>query len=197
MIRLEQVGWSFGRRCLLESVSMEVRAGDLIVLRGPSGCGKTTLLHLLAGLIEPDRGHRVADTRHIGLAFQDDRLIPWLTVEENLRFIEPADRPFGHLETGLERMGLAEARYAHPDILSGGMRKRLNILRALISRPDVLLLDEPYAFQDEEYIERINEDLQTARERGAAVVIVSHERIAVVPESTRVIQLDQPPVRIV
>lgn len=197
MIELRHVARSFATQPVLEDVSLRVGPGEAVVIEGPSGCGKTTLLRVMAGLTAPERGERIARTERIGLAFQDDRSIPWLSVRQNLAFVTGDDPDaMAATEAGMARMGLTEAADKRPSELSGGMRKRLNILRALIVRPELLLLDEPYAYQDAQYCACINDDIRAALQRGAAAIVVSHEKYHAAPTGARMIRIDRAPVRL-
>lgn len=140
-ITLEQVSRTFEGRKVLQDVSLSLPCQGRICLFGPSGCGKTTLLRLICGLDRPDGGRVTipADTR-FSCHFQEDRLLPWYTAEENLSLA------LGGVDTArawLARVGLEGAGGLYPDELSGGMRRRVSLARALGHDSDVLALDEP------------------------------------------------------
>jgi NitT/TauT family transport system ATP-binding protein len=155
-----------------------VPANGLVCLVGPSGCGKSTILNAIAGLV-PYTGDVRVSSRRIGFAFQDDRLIPWRTVRQNMLFALNdclgADRAMEAADGWLERLGLTAAADAFPAALSGGMRRRVNLARALAVQPDILLLDEPFAFLDVAMVERVQAAvLEVGRDSGATTLIVSH-----------------------
>ena len=126
------------RKTVLENCSLTVAAGEHAALTGPSGCGKTTLLRCIAGLMKPDAGSVTVKGR-VSVVFQEPRLFPWMTAAQNLDAVFPKSGAAGWLE----RAGLADAAGKYPAELSGGMRQRLSICRALAYGGDVLLLDEP------------------------------------------------------
>ncbi len=135
-IILDRVFKGFGNRAVLENVTL--RLEGRVCLLGPSGCGKTTLLRLIAGLEQPDSGSiQRPDHAAFSCHFQEDRLLPWYTAQENLALVTPEP------EVWLERILLPEAGPRYPDELSGGMRRRIALARALAHPSDVLMLDEP------------------------------------------------------
>lgn len=144
----------------LSDVSINVQSGELLCLIGPSGCGKSTLLSLLAGLIEPSHGQVLFHGKSIigthperGMLFQHPALFPWMTVRQNILFGPRAQKQctaeaLQRADELLARVGLAEFGESYPHELSGGMRHRAAFARALINRPEVLLLDEPFGALD-------------------------------------------------
>lgn len=140
-IILEGVGKSFGERSVLRDVNLTLPQTGAYCFFGPSGCGKTTLLRLICGLERPDTGRigRPAGLR-FACHFQEDRLLPWYTAEQNLTL---ALGSAGQARWWLERVGLQDAADLYPEELSGGMRRRVSLARALGYPGDVLALDEP------------------------------------------------------
>ena len=188
MLRLQAIGRRFptGIEALRE-VSLDLAEGDFVALLGPSGCGKSTLLRLIAGLDRPDTGRidwasgRRPAPGEVGFVFQDATLLPWATAEANVAL------PFrlGRVAAGvgqqaavraaLAQVGLAGFEQARPRELSGGMRMRVSIARALVTRPRLLLMDEPFAALDEFTRHRLQTDLLALwRELGCTVVFVTH-----------------------
>jgi NitT/TauT family transport system ATP-binding protein len=170
----------------LRDVSLRLQSGDFIALLGPSGCGKSTLLRLIAGLDAPDAGTLRWDAGHeptpgeVGFVFQDATLLPWATAAENvglplrLRHVPPA-RAVPEVRDALQRVGLAGFEDARPRQLSGGMRMRVSIARALVTRPRLLLMDEPFAALDEFTRHRLQADLLALWQAiGCTVVFVTH-----------------------
>jgi NitT/TauT family transport system ATP-binding protein len=187
VLRLLAVGRRFesGTEALRE-VSLDIAERDFVALLGPSGCGKSTLLRLIAGLDQPDGGELIwAEGRapapgEIGFVFQDATLLPWASAEENV-FLPLRLRGFGRnraieeVRAALGRVGLAGFERARPRQLSGGMRMRVSIARALVTRPRLLLMDEPFAALDEFTRHRLQADLLALwRDLGCTVVFVTH-----------------------
>jgi NitT/TauT family transport system ATP-binding protein len=170
----------------LRDVSLRLEAGDFVALLGPSGCGKSTLLRLIAGLDHPNRGKLVWDEGHeptpgeVGFVFQDATLLPWASAEDNvflpLRLREvPRAQAMDDVRAALVRVGLAGFERARPRQLSGGMRMRVSIARALVTKPRVLLMDEPFAALDEFTRHKLQEDLLALWQSvGCTVVFVTH-----------------------
>jgi NitT/TauT family transport system ATP-binding protein len=196
----------------LDAVDFEVRVGEFVSLLGPSGCGKSTALRLLAGLIEPTGGtvvwERAADERDrrraqtLGFVFQEPTLMPWADVFDNVYLplrlqglSKAAAAPRVH--GALEGVGLAEATRAYPRELSGGMRMRVSIARALVTEPTLLLMDEPFAALDEMTRFRLNDDLlRLYRTLRKTVVFVTHSVFESVYLSSRIVIMTSSPGRI-
>jgi NitT/TauT family transport system ATP-binding protein len=186
VLRLSGVGRRFGAVEALHDVSLDIGAGDFVALLGPSGCGKSTLLRLIAGLDKPDSGRLTWDPGHapkpgdIGFVFQDATLLPWASAADNV-FLPlrlrgaPRDRAMPEVQATLHRVGLDGFADARPRQLSGGMRMRVSIARALVTRPRLLLMDEPFAALDEFTRHRLQEDLLSLwRDLRCTVVFVTH-----------------------
>ncbi len=168
---LDCVTFRRGVRPILKDATLRLPASGAICLFGPSGCGKTTVLHLLAGLLEPESG-QVRVPGPVAMAFQEDRLLPWLDALDNVRFPPGVER--AQAEKALERLGIGEMRKPVTG-LSGGQRARVAIARATLAPCALLLLDEPFRGLDEAARE-VAADL--IRERAAVVpcVLVAHDR---------------------
>jgi sulfonate transport system ATP-binding protein len=159
MLVLDRVGKTYpnGVRAL-DGLSLAIGPGEIVVVVGGSGCGKSTLLRAIGGLDPPTQGRIVLDTalitaphEKIGLIFQEPRLLPWLRVADNVGFgLEhlPRDQRTARVATAVERVGLADKAKVWPRELSGGQAQRVSIARALVPRPQVLLLDEPFSALD-------------------------------------------------
>ena len=207
LVRVDNVSQIYGNGTVaLEDVSLEVAAGELVSLVGPSGCGKSTLLRLVAGLAEVTAG-RVeirggASKAAVGFVFQDATLLPWRTVEANVALpLELAGtRKRARLAAALEGLalvGLADVAKAYPNELSGGMQMRVSIARALVTRPNLLLMDEPFGALDEITRQRLNDELLELRARtGATVLFVTHNVFEAVYLSDRILVMSARPGRI-
>jgi NitT/TauT family transport system ATP-binding protein len=197
----------------LDTIGLDIRRGEFLSLLGPSGCGKTTLLRIIAGLSQPSAGERrlALDgaqrqgpaTGRIGFVFQDPTLMPWSTVLGNVLLPFRLNGRVGLAEreravAELRAVGLAGFEGAYPRQLSGGMRMRVSIARALVTDPDLLLLDEPFAALDEITRMALNDDLLRLWEsRRATVVFVTHSVFESVYLSTRIAVMSTRPGRVV
>nr|WP_314075647.1 ABC transporter ATP-binding protein [uncultured Roseococcus sp.] len=186
-------------------MTLDVAEGDFLALLGPSGCGKSTLLRMIAGLIEPSAGRldwgRDA-RREIGFVFQEPTLMPWATALRNVALpLELGGMPRHEAERRaaewLARVELAGFEDAYPRALSGGMRMRVSIARALVTRPRLLLMDEPFAALDEITRFRLNDDLLKLwqAERFTAV-FVTHSTFESVFLAERILVMSPRPGRV-
>ena len=189
----------------LEGLDFAIRHGEFLSLLGPSGCGKSTALRLLAGLTEPSSGkviRRSAGAREIGFVFQEPTLLPWATVANNVRLPlrlkgVAHDETASRVDEALEMVGLDDFRDAYPRELSGGMKMRASIARALVTRPRLLLMDEPFAALDEITRFKLNDDLLALwRQLDCTVVFVTHSVFESVYLSTRILMLTPRPGRV-
>ncbi len=213
LIVADRVGMAFGGLATLTDVSLRVPAGQFVSLIGPSGCGKSTLLRLIAGLLEPTSGRLTvqdlppATARRtavrVAFVFQDATLLPWRTVVENIRLpLELLQTPraehAGLIDRSLELIGLRpEDRGKRPRNLSGGMRMRVSLARALVTDPRVLLLDEPFAALDDMLRQQLNEDLvRIWSERQWTGLFVTHNVAEAVFLSQRIVVMSSRPGRI-
>jgi NitT/TauT family transport system ATP-binding protein len=194
----------------LAPLDLDVRKGEFVSLLGPSGCGKSTALRLIAGLTAPSAGtvsvcYRTDAARarnSIGFVFQEPTLMPWASVRENVRLPlklahAPAAETDKRVATALAQVGLAEFADAYPRQLSGGMKMRVSLARALVTDPDILLMDEPFAALDEITRFRLNDDLLALwRNLHKTVIFVTHSVMESVYLSQRVIVMTSRPGRI-
>lgn len=197
MLLLDKVSKNFAGRCIIESVTLRAAAGEILCLSGPSGVGKSTLLELMAGITEPDAGS-IARGGPVALGFQDDALIPWQTAAANVAYalseaLSPEERN-AKSHMWLERFGLEGGCY--PAAMSGGMRRRLGMARAFASERPIILLDEPFAFLDQDWQDKVARETARSAEQGACLVLTSHavEPLAAYPH--RRIDITVSPVRI-
>lgn len=196
----------------LSDFSLSVREGDFLSLLGPSGCGKSTVLRIVAGLMRPTAGRIVwgghTGTRaakpssgDLGVVFQEPTLMPWATVEDNvyLPFRLAGDSLAGvrdRIHEMLELVGLSGFEGAYPRELSGGMKMRVSIARAMVTKPKLILMDEPFAALDEITRFRLNNDLLDMQARiGCTVVFVTHSVFESVFLSNRIVVMAARPGR--
>ena len=185
----------------LDGIDLNVARGEFLSLLGPSGCGKSTLLRIIAGLTEPTRGTcrltlgapgKPVAAGRLGFVFQDPTLMPWSTVAANVELPFRIAGRVGSAErdraaAALRAVGLAGFEHAYPHQLSGGMRMRVSIARALVTDPELLLLDEPFAALDEITRFALNDDLlQLWETRRPTVLFVTHSVFESVYLSTRI-----------
>jgi NitT/TauT family transport system ATP-binding protein len=191
----------------LGPIDLEVRRGEFVSLLGPSGCGKSTALRLIASLSAPTSGAiRVARPavtagggHPVGFVFQEPTLMPWTTVRENVRLpLKLAHVPFSaakaRVDEALAQVGLSEFADSYPRELSGGMKMRVSLARALVTDPDILLMDEPFAALDEITRFRLNNDLLALwRSLRKTVIFVTHSVFESVYLSQRVLVMTSRP----
>jgi NitT/TauT family transport system ATP-binding protein len=206
LLRLENVSKVFsGAVTALEGMSLSLRDGDFASLLGPSGCGKSTALRLIAGLTHPTTGRirwREGVEGALGVVFQEPTLAPWSTVFDNV-WLPLRLRGRGRAECrdaiteSLDAVGLGQFAGAYPRELSGGMKMRVSIARAMVTHPKLLLMDEPFAALDEITRFRLNDDLLRLQARlGCTVVFVTHSVFESVYLSNRVVVMAARPGRV-
>jgi NitT/TauT family transport system ATP-binding protein len=195
----------------LDGLDLDVRPGEFLSLLGPSGCGKSTVLRLIAGLSEPTRGSITWGTggastgpggHDIGFVFQEPTLMPWTTVTKNvalpltLHHVSAEDAAPG-VAAAIERVGLTPFSDAYPRELSGGMKMRVSIARAVVTDPSLLLMDEPFAALDEITRFKLNNDLLDLwRTLRKTVVFVTHSVFESVYLSSRIVVMTPRPGRV-
>ena len=188
----------------LGPLDLDIVEGEFLSLLGPSGCGKSTALRIIAELLIPTGGELIwpHGKPRIGFVFQDPTLMPWAIVRDNVRLpldLEGVrrDEANARAEAQLARVGLSGFSGAFPRVLSGGMRMRVSIARALVARPQLLLMDEPFAALDEISRDALNEDLlKLWREDELTILFVTHSVYESTFLSTRILTLTPRPGRI-
>jgi NitT/TauT family transport system ATP-binding protein len=205
----DHISHRFGALAVLDSVSFTVGAGEVVAIVGPSGCGKSTLLSILGGLLQPTAGAAelrgaapLGSLNPLTFVFQDFALLPWCTVEDNVAF------PLSHtgltvseqravIDDALRRTGLTDFRGTYPKQLSGGMRQRVGIARALAVRPAILLMDEPLSALDSQTRELLMEDFVRLLADGAmGAVYVTHNLEEAIRLADRIVVLSRRPGRV-
>jgi NitT/TauT family transport system ATP-binding protein len=207
-VRVEGLRRVFAKSgAVIDGLDLDVAAGSFVALLGPSGCGKSTLLRVVAGLDAPDAGTVTLEGRttraRVAFVFQDAHLLPWRNVLENAALpLElagvPGEERRAHARRTLGDVGLAEATTKLPHELSGGMRMRVSLARALVTRPDLLLLDEPFAALDEMTRQRLDDQLRELwAQHGLTVLFVTHSVDEAAYLAERAIVFSPRPARIV
>lgn len=177
MLKIHDLSFSYGKKQVLQSLSLEIESGEIVAVMGASGCGKSTLLQLIAGLLKSTSGNIEHDFERISYAFQEPRLFPWLTVEDNLKAVLPKEQTNQEeaILHALELVELLDSKALYPDALSGGMKSRASLARALAFNGDLLLLDEPFAALDRDLCLRLGDRLKQAiKSRGITAILVTH-----------------------
>jgi len=210
ILSLRNVGKVFSTGTVaLEHLDLDIRQGEILSLLGPSGCGKSTALRIIAGLGEASSG-TIAwasggsdHSRDVGFVFQEPTLMPWASVFDNVWLpsrLKGVSRSAARDEVmaALESVGLEQFEKAYPRELSGGMRMRVSIARALVTRPKLLLMDEPFAALDEITRQKLNDDLlRLQNSLGWTVVFVTHSVFESVYISDRIVVMAARPGRAV
>jgi NitT/TauT family transport system ATP-binding protein len=210
MLTLSDVSKSYGSGpAVLQKIDLVIDKGEFVSLIGPSGCGKSTLLKLISGLTNPSSGSILVDgqtpvqaRKTVSYIFQDATLLPWRTVSRNVGLgleLEHVSRETRKqkVESLIELVGLSHVARAYPRQLSGGMKMRVSVARALVTTPRLLLMDEPFGALDEMTRDRLNEELLRLRaEQDWTAVFVTHSVAEAVFLSTRIIVLAPSPGRI-
>ena len=205
IVALHDVGKTFERGTVaLDALNLEVRAGEFVSLLGPSGCGKSTALRIIAGLIAASKGavEWPNDPAEIGFVFQDPTLMPWATIAANvqlpLKLVHADGTASRHAAVqSLDRVGLGDFANAYPRELSGGMRMRASIARALVTEPRLLLMDEPFAALDEITRFKLNNDLLAVwHALRRTVIFVTHSVFESVYLSQRIVVMTPRPGRV-
>ena len=204
IVRMSAVSKTFANGTVaLSGLDLAVREHEFVGVVGPSGCGKSTALRLIAGLATASAGAVAKTRRPIGFVFQEPTLMPWATVFDNVRLPlglagRPAADSRAKIDETLAMVGLDGFSGAYPRELSGGMKMRVSIARALVTEPSLLLLDEPFAALDEITRMRLNDDLLALwRAQRWTVVFVTHSVFESVYLSSRVLVMTARPGRIV
>ena len=210
-LSVEAVGMTFetkkGDFVALTAIDLQIRKGEFVTLIGHSGCGKSTLLNLVAGLLKPTEGTILLAERHVdgpgpdrGVVFQNHSLLPWLTCFENVYlavervFAEKKEKLREKTHAALELVGLSHAEHNYPHEISGGMKQRVGIARALAIEPKVMLLDEPFGALDALTRATLQDELMRIVEKtGATVLMVTHDVDEAVLLSDRVVMMTNGP----
>ena len=209
LLNVENIGYSIGPVHVIENITFTAMKDEFVSIIGPSGCGKSTLLRIIAGLIKPLHGKILYNgtlvekpNRDISFVFQDFALLPWLTNIENVKlglslFDISEEEKERKAKLLFKKMGLEGFEKAYPNMLSGGMKQRVGLARAIISDPKVLLMDEPFSSLDELTAEALRSDvinmMRSQDTNVSLVVMVTHNVEEAVELSNKVVILSERP----
>ena len=207
LLRMSHIDKVFGGSVVaLKDMNLQVNQGDFISLLGPSGCGKSTALRIIADLIHPTRGRVEWEGAHtqgeLGVVFQEPTLLPWATVAQNVWLpFRLTGKPYNEVKDDvlavLRLVGLENFLNAYPRELSGGMKMRVSIARAMVTNPRLILMDEPFAALDEITRHKLNNDLLEMKSKvGCTVIFVTHSVFESVFLSDRIVVMAPRPGRV-
>lgn len=198
MIEINIKNKTYEGNSIIEDLDLKVEKSQFLSILGPSGCGKTTLLNIISNLDEEYEGKiNFQGNKTIGFMFQDDRLIPWLSVFENILLVSKRKDEDAIFEL-LSDVGLEDYVDSYPKELSGGMKRRVSIVRAFINKPRYLLLDEPFISLDYPTAQALRSDfLKFYKKYLPTVVFVTHDLKEAISLSNRVLFLDKKPMKII
>jgi len=203
----------FGRLGVLAGIGFSVQRGELVCILGPSGCGKTTILRITAGLIPFDSGTVLINgddirknreyLKNIAVVFQEPRLLPWRNARQNvhlsleLRKDEHDARDMAAVDAALSLVGLSEFTNSYPHELSGGMKQRVSLARALVTEPEILLMDEPLTGLDLHNREELQEEIvRIWSQKKVTLMLVTHDPAEAIHMADRIIVLSERPTHI-
>jgi phospholipid/cholesterol/gamma-HCH transport system ATP-binding protein len=198
VISFKNVSIAYGNKKILDNVSFDIYEKEIVTIAGPSGTGKSTILKLIIGLIQPDKGEISVNTDKIGMAFQYPALFNSMTIYENVALALrettklKKDEINKRVEESLEIVGLEHTETLFPEELSGGMQKRASIARAIALLPNVILYDEPSSGLDPQTASKFEEDMVRFRdEMGVTSIVVSHDMGTIQNVSDKIFILDK------
>ncbi|MGZ3787027.1 MAG: ABC transporter ATP-binding protein [Bacteriovorax sp.] len=183
MLEIKNLSFHYEQKVILENVNLEIQSGEIVSFLGPSGCGKSTLLSLISGLMLPSCGEIIHNNEMVKgpthqrvIIFQDHQLFPWKTVQENIEFALMAqNKSLANSMQFLSMVKMQDHANLYPHELSGGMKQRVGIARAMAADPDILLLDEPFASLDPLIRhEIVSEILSLVKSMNKTIVLVTH-----------------------
>jgi NitT/TauT family transport system ATP-binding protein len=195
MIKTVNLSKRFDSTQVLKHIEISIQKGERVAFLGPSGCGKTTLLRCLSGLITDCGGEITRNYERAGFVFQESRLIPWSTLYKNMTFVSDDTEK---IDDTLEMVGLSDFKQHHPSKLSGGMKQRVNLARALIINPDIIFFDEPFQSLDlRSKIKLMGEVKRIQQQQKWTAVLVTHGIREAVVFAHRIFILSKGPAEIV
>lgn len=197
ILEINRIKKSFDTICVLNNLSMKVDENEIVCIIGPSGCGKSTLLNIISGLSKPSEGEVVNNSGEISYVFQEDRLLPWKNVYENIRIVNKKCSREKCLEL-IKKVGLKGFEGYYPSELSGGMRQRCSIARAFNYEASLLLMDEPFKSLDYNLrIGMIRYLLELWESTKKSIIFVTHEIDEALLLGDRVLALSNRPTKVI
>lgn len=197
MVDIQIQSKSFGKSKILEDIKIQIKEKEFISIIGPSGCGKSTFLNLLSNLDKDFKGSIKISFEDISFMFQDDRLLPWLSIKENLLLVSKT-KDLEDIKRILNLVGLEDVLESYPKALSGGMKRRVALVRAFINKPKLILLDEPFSSLDFPTSQDLKfEFLKLCKEFNPIVVLVTHDLSEAILFSNRIFFFSKNPARVV
>ena len=186
MLELKNVEYEILRDKVVKNFSLNVKSGEVVTLFGPSGCGKTTILRLISGLNEPRKGEIFNKFKKMTYFFQENRLLTWKNALENVLLV--MDKPDQNSVLKLfAKVGLSyKDALKYPSELSGGMRQRVAFVRAVVTKPDLLLMDEPFSGLDYDMKEILIDIVSQRVSEGMSIILVTHDRMEAVKMSNKI-----------
>ena len=197
MIEIHIKEKSFNNIKILEDINISIKEAEFLSIIGPSGCGKTTLLNLISSLDTNFNGTARVFSSNIGFMFQDSRLIPWLNIKENLLIISK-NKNLDEINELLKLVGLENILEEYPKNLSGGMARRVALVRAFVNHPKVVFLDEPFISLDYPTANSLKKDfLNLCKKFNSTVVLVTHDLSEAIYLSNRILFLSKNPAKVI
>ena len=211
IVKVENVSKAYNKTPVIREMSLDIEKGERVVILGPSGCGKTTLLRMIAGFIHPDKGKLTIDgktvadngkcviepeSRQVGMVFQDLALWPHMTSYKNIEFgLKAKNVPKAEIrkriDTIFEKVQMTQFRNAYPGELSGGQQQRIALARALVTRPKILLMDEPLSSLDTDLRQALRgEILRLQEELVITMIYVTHDREEAFSLATKIVLME-------
>jgi len=186
MLELKNVEYEILRDKVVRNFNLKVEKGEVVTLFGPSGCGKTTILRLISGLNEPRKGEIFNKFKKMTYFFQENRLLTWKNALENVLLVmDKADQ--NSVLKLFTKVGLSQKdALKYPNELSGGMRQRVAFVRAVVTKPDLLLMDEPFSGLDYDMKEILIDIVSQRVSEGMSIILVTHDRMEAVKMSNRI-----------
>lgn len=199
---MKNIHKNFEDLLVLDNISVEFQENETTCILGPSGCGKTTLLNIIAGIMDKDRGEVIGfDGKKVSFVFQEDRLIDWKNVKDNISFVLEGRMDKGEIETNIDKylklVNLEKYKYYYPKRLSGGMRQRISILRAFAYPSELMLMDEPFKSLDVNNKQLIMDFFKELKDKeNRTSIFVTHDVEEAINLADSIVILSDKPTRV-